>query len=327
MSISLLHTPRKSAEEGITAFFDKFASPEKKYPVKTDCKIKKIALPFPSMEGEVLYRFKEKSTGKKLIGVTSDVRARANRYVTSFRHPEKDIGKSSLAKAVQKNALQVLKGKENQDFDFGVLLRKEDLPKHLQHLSMADIEKLYINYEKTKGTALFNRRSGGGGGQARTKMAATKEEVAKFVKTLHKTYKSPKKFYQINRKNLRVELTPSAKGNVYVLKRKQIKQLKSHPIAEITNRYIGKTERPKISSRMAEHSSYARHGEKELGKKPLYRDIRNHPEEFEVQLIDTKQFETDDLDLIENGLIQYYKEKKASLYNKNKGGGGGYKRA
>jgi hypothetical protein len=326
-------SPKKSLEQSLTEFFDECSTPKKKYPVRTASGVKNIEIQLSptakKTKSEVIYRFKQKSTGKKYIGVTSSLRDRTSQYHYSFRHPKKDVGKTPLAKAVQGNATRASKGRGAENFDFGIVFKKEDLPEELQHLSMKQLEKLYINHEKAKKTALFNKRSGGGGGDSRPKAAgprATKEEVDAFVETLHEKYTSPQKSYPISPNTLTVKLTPSAKGKAYVFKKTDLKRLKNHKITEFTKRYIGKTERDNVSSRLGEHSAHARNEEKEIAHKPFYRDLRNHPEQFRVQVIDTEQFNTDDPDVIERGLIQYYKEKDASLYNTNKGGGGGYKR-
>ncbi|MBS0655235.1 MAG: hypothetical protein JSR46_05630 [Verrucomicrobia bacterium] len=314
----ILSTPEK---EKLNDFFDTVATPRKNYQIRTKDGIPLISASVSASAKKLktgLYRFKREPDDKKYIGFSTDIPKRLAKHLTTFRHPEKDVGKGALPKAVQKNAKRVHKGKENEQFLFGVLFTKEDLPQELQHLSLAKIEQLYIDYKKSQGASLFNKRRGGGGGHGKEgqAMQVTAAEVDAFVKKLHQNYTSPPKSYPINPVTLQVELTPSAKnGKIYAFKR----------TTEVeTKRYIGKTERDSLVPRMAEHSSHARNKEKDMSKKPLYKDIRKHPKQFRVQAIDTSQFETDNLELIERGLIQYHQEKKQPLYNKNAGGGGGH---
>ncbi len=319
-------TPSPLSQKEIFDCFEGFSTPKKTYPVSTKRGIKKIQIPLsPSAKKpqEGLYRFKRKSDETSYIGVSSNINKRVSKHLFSFRHPEKEVGKQQLPQAVQAHAKK--KNAEN-DFDFGVIFTKEQLPEKLRSLSMKEIEAHYIEYKKSKKVSLFNRRKGGGGGSGPKKSttAGTKKTLDEVVEQINSSYHTPEKAYRLNRKSLRVELTPSAKGHIYIIKRTSTSEDKDHKASKVVSRYIGKTERSHPIFRLREHSSHARHPETETGQKRLYKDMRKHPEEFSVHLVDSKLCGDTDLDIFEKGLIRHYKDKKQPLYNKNSGGGGGH---
>lgn len=323
-------SPERPVDQKALAYtaFEELSSPEKNYRVQTKKGIRNIRVllsPSVKSKSEALYRFKRLSDGKCLVGTTTrPIQKRVYRYHHDFRHPEKDAGKLPLPRAIQKNAKRTKQGKEKEDFVFGVVCTKQDLPEELQHLSMGALEKLYVDFKKEQGTELFNVRSGGGGGLGKSATSSA-APLSPLVETIRENYITPEKSYPLNPDNYRFQMTPSTKevqdaGSLYVIKR----IVHNAPDSPTTQRYVGKTERC-VKKRATEHSSYARHPEKERGKKPLYRDMRNHPEEFSLKVFDLNQLGDVDIDRAEKGLIRFFKEEGEPLYNRNGGGGGGHR--
>lgn len=285
-----------------------FPTPQKYYPLGVDVKSKKISVflsPKAKKQEDAIYKFRQKSTGKCYIGIASKVSERVSGHLYNFRHPRKEGGQSALAQAVRKNP---------KDFEFGILVTKDKV----ENLEVEEMEAIYIEYHKAKGP-LFNKRKGGGGG-ARKKATAnkrTQKEVSEKVKAL---YHTPKKSYKLDSTTYKVLLTPSAKGDIYIIKR--VSKLNGK---DNIKRYIGKTERA-VKKRLSEHSHYTRHAEKIRGQKELYKEMRKFPSEFEVKLLNSQELTGDDPCQIETGLIEFFKENNKLLYNANRGGGGGQAR-
>ncbi len=262
-------------------------SPVKYYPLRPDLS---VALT-PSAKGakDAVYKFKRESDGTSYIGSTAHVGRRVNGHVYSFRHEDKEAGQSAVAQAVRTNY---------KDIFFGVLASNVE--------DVALEEDRYVQANKQKGP-LFNKRRGGGGGAKRPTKQKTVSENVDIV------YNSPKKSYPLNPDTLKVELTPSAKGDIYVFKRTD---------GDEVTRYVGETERA-VQRRLGEHSHYARHPEKPRGKRRLYTDMRENPEQIEVKVMSSKELGGKTASDAEKGLIRYFKDLGAELYNANGGGGGG----
>jgi predicted GIY-YIG superfamily endonuclease len=290
----------------IKEFFSEYETPEKTYSIKKDGRLTTADLS-PSLKAkqDAVYRFKD-SKDRCYYGYASDIFKRASKHLSDAANESSRRGKTPLAQAVREST--------DSTCSFGVLFTKDDVPKALEELSIQDLEMHYIDYKKSQGKELLNRRRGGGGGAAKAKTKTySKQDVKASAKKIRAVYKSPEKSYPIDSKSLRVQLTPTAKGSIYVIKKITDK-----------SRYVGKTER-KIQKRMSEHSSFARNKDSELGHKRLYKDMRKAPEDFVVKLYDPEKLGIEDLNLCEKALIQHFKEQDEPLYNKNDGGGGGHK--
>ena len=292
------HTPERSqlVRQPIAA-----SSPTKYYPVAPDFTVK--LTPTAKKVQDAVYKFRRKSDNASYVGMASLVQKRVTNHTYTFRHPEKDVGQSELAKAVRENP---------EDFEFGILVTKDDVAD--KSLSLGELEAIFIEFQRQKGP-LFNTRKGGGGGSAAPQTRASTRSQKEVSELVAKLYTSPEKSYPLDTRTYKVLLTPSAKGDLYVIKR----------ITEDASvkRYVGKTERP-IRARMAEHSHYTRSKAKQLSQSELYTDMRTFPEQFEIKLLDSKQFNEQDIDMLERGLIEFFP--KDELYNKNSGGGGGHVR-
>lgn len=281
-------------------------SPAVYFEVKSDRTHKKVQIPLPpevKKSRDVIYKFKRIEDGASYIGMTNNLAKRLSSHISAINNPRSEAGQSALAKAVRKDA---------SGFVFGILTSINELRAQGIHAELDQLETEYIERQKKKGI-LFNKRTGGGGGRAKSKKP-TKSQADVSLRVAC-TYKSPSKSYPLDT-NYKVLLTPSAKGDLYILKRTS---------EQGARRYVGKTGRP-IGTRLSEHSHYARHAEKIRSQKSeLYQEIHQNPEQFCVKMLDSKELGGEDIDQTETGLIEFFQSEGAqALYNKNQGGGGGH---
>jgi hypothetical protein len=250
----------------------------------------------------VIYMFREKSTGKTLVGKTeTTVSKRTSGYTSQINHPEKKRGQMPLPTAVRENP---------DDFEFGILCKAPD------DIDLDALEQAYIGLKKSV-THGFNQRNGGGGGRARKKSKENQdpERVKTVTKNLLEQFQSPqKKPVKKTRKGYSVPLSPTTKKTknvIYVFKNIQTGE-----------RYVGKTIRA-LNKRISEHMHHAAHPEKDAGKLPLQKAIRKNHKDISVGVLYRVPKEEEDLiDEIEKSFIEYYQSSETG-YNGNKGGGGG----
>jgi len=316
-------TPMKTPQEIAQSALSEFPTPAKYYPIQTD-KNKKIHVllsPSAKKTEEAIYKFRQKSTGTCYIGMASRVGARASKWMSAANNSLSEAGQQALAKEIRKNP---------DDFEFGIVVSKEKLKtKGIKNASLGEIEALYIEFYKQKGP-LFNKRGGNGGG-VKKRAITTKKTAKEASKQIRAHYHSPEKSYPLDSKTYKVLLTPSAKGDLYIIKR--IEELVGENAS--IRRYVGRTDRPDVRPRLAEHSHFARHPEKIRSQQSkLYQDMHKFPEQFEVKLLDSNALGSDDIDMLETGLIEFFKEadsedqspntSNSRVYNKYAGGNGSH---
>ena len=110
-------------------------------------------------------------------------------------------------------------------------------------------------------------------------MATSKKTAKEASKQVRALYHTPEKSYPLEAKTYKVLLTPTAEGDLYIIKR--IEALTGEKA--FIKRYIGRTGRPDVRPRFAEHSHFARHPEKIRSQKSsLYQDMHKFSEQFET---------------------------------------------
>ena len=292
-----------------------FPTPKKYYDVAVNKKQKiQVQLTPNAKKEDAIYKFRQKSTGKSYIGMASLVQKRVSSWMTAVNNPECEAAQALLAQEIRKNP---------KDFEFGIIVSKQELQASGNNLkSLGEIEALYIEYYKQK-APLFNKRKGGGGGTKKIRTTQTKSqaEVSKKVRAI---YHTPKKSYPLDANTYKVLLTPSAKGDLYIIKR--VEKLTGN--AAKIKRYVGRTER-EVKKRLGEHSHYTRHSEKiRHQKSELYQDMHTFPEQFEIKVLDSNQLGIDDIDMLETGLIEFFENQDPTsnnaVYNTYAGGNGSH---
>ena len=244
---------------------------------------------------DVIYMFRQKSTGKALIGYTEQTMGRrAHGYNSAFRHPDSQKGKMPLPAAVRENP---------DDFEFGILVHSDG------SVPIGRLEERCIELKDALDNG-FNQRHGGGGSHSQP--AVDPEKADKLVKNLMEKFSSPQKtpLKKVAEGRVVAPLSPTskkAKNVVYV-----------YYNATTQERYVGKTIRT-LAKRTSEHLHHAAHPEKAAGKAPLYDAIRENAENIHLGILyKAREGDEDYLCTIEKAFIKRYNSFEAG-YNRNGG--------
>ncbi|HXF29550.1 MAG TPA: GIY-YIG nuclease family protein [Chlamydiales bacterium] len=130
--------------------------------------------------------------------------------------------------------------------------------------------------------------------------------------------KTPEKTYPLQADSagwVTLQLTPGAKEAARVIY--MFREISTGKVL------IGKTE-AKVESRVPAYLTAINHPEKDKGKMPLPKAVRENPNGFEFGIL-CKAPETVDLSALEDAYVAY-KKAITDGFNKNKGGGGGHAR-
>jgi predicted GIY-YIG superfamily endonuclease len=278
-------------------------TPEKVYPFRR-APDKKIAINWtPTVKKQlsrtmVVYQIKNTKNGKRYIGQTSNLFKRLSSH-----------------KSTSKNRIPTLLSREllvnPEQFVVGAIAT--DSPDELETSLIAK-----------KGTKKeYNQRNGRGGGQARKPVHIEPQAVRHAQEAFAKTYVSPAKFALKKSKSRISHTLPKelhdVKNTIYVIQRRKLNGTIS--------RYVGCTER-KVIRRIQEHLSGANHYRSLRNRhNRVYRAMHKHTKECFISIIQDTLPKNFPAALKEKIVIQFYKNQgNCTLFNKNRGGGGGSKK-
>jgi hypothetical protein len=296
-------TPATPVSKRIQELVPSTITPKKLYPIgeNDSGKLSLLLTPTAANARNVIYMFREKSTGRTLIGYTeTTMRKRAYGYNSAFRSETSDKGKMELPKAVRANP---------DDFEFGILVEApegEELP----------IGRLEAACIKVKNSVKhgFNQNNGGGGGTKQKPLDP--ERVEAIAKEVFEQYITPPRTALKKKENDRMasQCTPTttkARHIVYAFVNRETEE-----------RYVGTTSQT-FGKRISQHCSNAGCPDKSRGQGPLYDALRDEGENFDVCILyRAKKGDEAGCYEMEKRFIKHY-QSNITGYNQNAGGGGG----
>ncbi len=273
-------------------------SPRKYYPFEKDAddRIRAALTPSAKKPRRVVYKIKHIPSGRSYTGKTGQpFSKRVHGHHYAINHPEKDAGKSELYQDLREHP---------EEFAIGVQMQAA--PEE----NLDDLENLCIQANQSQ-TLGYNHNVGGGGGEALSPVK-TPPSTPKLSKTQSRTPAKGRRLDVDESDRIKIPLSPVTKkrrGVVYGFKNIRTGQW-----------LIGETEQA-VAKRMSAYVFAFNHPEKDAGKRPLPRAVRENPEDFMFYVLSDEPLSGARLKKMEKAWIKA-KGSYGQGYNQNPGGGG-----